>query len=190
MEELRDMISSLEAADADKLIEDVPKIMEKIKEIGFLKVVQDDELKSFLPDLREKMADIDIEKLVPLAKVVMPSLFEGMGELFENSEEAKEELENMDDMSVQVAVPDLDVYMYVIVKGGKFTAGNGTIDNPELTLTMNKEAFIEQMQGKGSLVNAYMAGQVSLEGPINKAMALNTLFEVLADEYDMDIGLA
>ena len=189
MEELKELVKGLEDADADKLIELVPQIMDKVKEVGFVQVVQDDELKDFLPNLREKMGEIDIEQLVPLAKVFLPSIFGGLQELIENSTDAKEELANMENMRLQVAVPDLDVYIFMIIEDGKLTAGDGQIDDPELKLTMDKAAFIEQMQGKGNLVNAYMGGQVQLEGPIQKAMAMNTLFEVIADEYDMDIGL-
>ena len=134
------------------------------------------------------MGEIDPEKLVPLAEVVMPTLFDGLAELIDASEEAQEELEDMDDMTVQVAVPDIDVYMFVKLEDGKFSAGNGKIE-AELKLTMDKATFVEQMKGEGDLVSSYMSGAVSLEGPLNKAMALNTLFEVIADEYDLDIGI-
>lgn len=189
MEDLRKMVAALEDADDDGVIEAIPKIMAKIKEVGFLKVVQDDDLKDFLPEMREKMADIPMDKLVPLASVLLPTLFEGIGDLIEASEDAKEELSDMEDMTVQMAVPDINVYLFVTLKDGKFNAGSGKIDNPELRLTMNKESFIEQMKGEGSLVNSYMAGAVQLEGPLNKAMAMNTLFEVIADEYDLDLGI-
>ncbi|MHA1148288.1 MAG: SCP2 sterol-binding domain-containing protein [Promethearchaeota archaeon] len=189
MEELRKLIEGLADADEEGVIRDIPLIMDKIKEVGFLKVVQDEDLRDFLPEMREKMGDIDPEKLVPLAEVVMPTLFDGLGELIEASEEAKEELEDMEDMTVQISVPDLDIYLFVKLEDGKFSAGNGKLDNAELRLSMDKATFIEQMKGEGDLVSSYMSGAVTLEGPLNKAMAMNTLFEVISDEYEIDLGI-
>jgi len=175
MEELKKMLESLEGADTSKIIEDIPKIMDKIKD--------------FMPELRDQMANIDAEELVPLAKVVLPAFFEGMTELVENSEEAKEEIEDMEDMRLQMSVPTLDVHMFMIIEGGKFKGGAGKIDNPELKITMDKGTFLNLMKGEGDLVSAYMSGGMSMEGPLNKAMQLQSLFEVIADEYDMDIGI-
>ena len=188
MEELKKMLESLDGADTAKIIEDVPKIMEKIKEIGFVKVVGDEVLKDFLPDIRDRIADVNIEELVPLAKVIMPAFFEGMTELVENSDEAKEEIEEMEDMRLQILVPDLDVHMFMIIEEGKFTGGSGKIDNPELKITLEKETFLNLMKGDVDMVSAYMSGGMSMEGPLNKAMALQSLFDIIADEYDMDVG--
>ncbi|MHA1301263.1 MAG: SCP2 sterol-binding domain-containing protein [Candidatus Helarchaeota archaeon] len=189
MEELKNMVKGLEGADAAKLKEEIPKIMEKIKNIGFVEVVKDDELKDFMPKLRDQMANVDIEELVPLAKVVMPTFFEGMQELIEASEDAKEELEDMDDMALMMQVPDLDVYMYMRVTDGKFSAGSGKIDDADLTITINKETFLKQMQGEGDMMSAYMSGEIKMEGEMAKAMALRPLLEVLADEYGIEMGM-
>ncbi|MFX0139643.1 MAG: hypothetical protein ACFFDN_38745 [Candidatus Hodarchaeota archaeon] len=59
--------------------------MEKIKEIGYIEVMTDPNLKDLIPKMREQMASIDIEELVPLANVVIQTLFEGMSILIENS---------------------------------------------------------------------------------------------------------
>ncbi len=189
MEDLKKMVKGLEGADAAKLKEDIPKIMAKIKEVGFIKVVQDEELKEFMPKMREQMANVDIEELVPLAKVVMPTFFEGMAELIAASEDAQEELEDMDDMAMQMQVPDLDVYMYMKIADGKFSAGAGKTDDPDLTITINKDTFLKQMQGESDMMSAYMSGEIKMEGEMAKAMALRPLFEVLADEYGFEAGL-
>ncbi|MHA1380069.1 MAG: SCP2 sterol-binding domain-containing protein [Candidatus Helarchaeota archaeon] len=189
MEELRNMVKGLEGADAAKLKEDIPKIMAKIKEIGFVEVVKDEELKDFMPKMREQMANVDLDELVPLAKVVMPTFFEGMQELIEASEEAKEELEDIDDMSMMMQVPELDVYMYMKIIDGKFSAGAEKIDDADLTITINKDTFLKQMQGEGDMMSAYMSGEIKMEGEMAKAMALRPLIEVLADEYGIEMGM-
>ena len=59
--------------------------MEKIKEIGCIEVMKDPNLKDLIPKKKKQMASIDIEELVPLANVVIQTLFEGMSILIENS---------------------------------------------------------------------------------------------------------
>jgi putative sterol carrier protein len=188
MEELKQMLEGLQGADDDTVLGNIKKMMDIIKEVGFVKVVEDDDLKDFLPDIQERMSTIDLEKLVPLATVIMPGFFEGMTELVENSEEAKEELEDMEDMRLLISVPELDVHMFMIIEGGKFTGGAEKIDNPELKIEVQKDTFLNLMRSETDLVSAYMAGGMTMEGPLNKAMQLQSLFEVIADEYDMDIG--
>ncbi|NVM31629.1 MAG: SCP2 sterol-binding domain-containing protein [Candidatus Helarchaeota archaeon] len=188
MDELREMVKSIGDADAAKLKDLIPKIMNKIKEVGFVKVVRDEELKTFMPKMREKMAEIDVEELIPLANVVMPTFFEGMTELFAASEEAQEELEDMDDMKMQMSSPDLDVYMFITVEDGKLTAGSGKLDDPDVSIIINKETFLKQMQGESDMVSSYMSGDIKIEGEMAKVMALRPLFEVLSDEYDLEMG--
>jgi putative sterol carrier protein len=188
MEELKEMLNGLKDAADDKVIADIPKMMEIVKKEGFVKVVQDEDLKDFLPDIQERMGTIDLEKLVPLAKVLMPAFFEGMTELVENSEEAKEELEDMEDMRLLISVPELDVHMFMIIEEGKFKGGAEKIDNPELKIEVKKDTFLNLMRSETDIVSAYMSGGVSMEGPLNKAMQLQSLFEAIADEYDFDIG--
>jgi len=189
MEELKGLVEKIPDASPEQLVEDIPKMMALVKEVGFLQVVQDEDLKDFIEDMREKMGDIDIEALVPLSKIVMPTLIEGMSELLANSEEAQEELEDMEDVSVEVAIPSIDMYIFMKIVDGKFTGGEGALPDAELKLGMKKSAFLSMLQGEGDLVSAYMSGDVTLEGPLNKAMTLQSLMEILSDEYDFDLGI-
>ncbi|MHA1294810.1 MAG: SCP2 sterol-binding domain-containing protein [Promethearchaeota archaeon] len=188
MEELKKIINSLEDAEVDQLIENVPKVMSLAKEIGFAKVLEDEEIKDFISEVMDRMSEIDVEKIVPLARVLLPSFFEGMEDLIENSEEGKEELEDMEDMRLQIAIPELDIYMYLIIEDGKIKAGAEKIDDPEATLQMDKSTFLGLTQGTTDLVSAYMSGGVQYDGQLNKAMALQSLFEILTDEYDLSLG--
>lgn len=188
MEELKEMVKSLEGADVETLKELTPKIMVKIKEVGYVEVMTDPDLKDFIPKMREQMANIDIEELVPLANVVIPTLFEGMSVLIENSEEAKEELEDMDDMKINMTVPELDTSIYIQVEGGKFKAGSGLVEEPDLTVLIGKETFVKLLQGQSDMMSAYMAGDIKLEGEMAKVMALRPLFGIFADEYGIEVG--
>ena len=189
MEELKKLAESLPDASADEIVKQVPKLMELVKQIGFLQVVQDEDLKDLIPDMREKMGDVDVEALIPLSKIVMPTLIEGMTELIQNSEEAQEELEDMEDISVEVSIPEIDLYLHMTITDGKFDGGEGKLPDAELKLGMKKMAFLNMLKGEGDLVSSYMAGEVSLEGPLNKAMTLQSLMEILSDEFDFDLGI-
>jgi len=189
MEELKSLVKGLEEADANKLVEDIPKIMGLVKQVGFLQVVQDEDLKDFIEELREKMGDIDVEALIPLAKLVMPTLFEGMQELLTNSEEAKEEMAEMEDITLEIAVPEIDFYMNIQIKDGSFSGGEGKLPDAELKVGVKRDVFLNLVKGEGDLVSAYMAGGMTLEGPLNKAMILQSLFEIMSDEYEFDVGI-
>lgn len=189
MEELKGLVEKIPDASSEDLIKTIPRMMELVKEVGFLQVVKDEDLKDFIEDMREKMGDIDIEALVPLSKVVMPTLIEGMSELLANSEEAQEEMADMEDVTVEVSIPSIDMYLYMTIIDGKFDGGEGKLPDAELKLGMKKNAFLNLLQNQGDLVSSYMSGDVTLEGPLNKAMTLQSLFEILSDEYDFDLGL-
>ena len=189
MEELKKLGEALPDMSTDDILEKVPRVMELVKEIGFLEIVQDEDLKDLIPDMREKMGDIDLDKLVPLAKTMMPMMIEGMTELLMKSEEAQEELEDMEDVTVEVSIPEIDLYLHMTILDGKFDGGEGKLPDAELKLGMKKTAFLKMVTGEGDLVTSYMSGEVTLEGPLNKAMTLQSLMEILADEFDFDLGI-
>jgi putative sterol carrier protein len=187
MEDLKNMVKSLDGADAAKLKEDIPKIMDKVKEIGFVEVIRDDDLKDFIPELTKQITTIPVDDLIPLAKVLMPAFFEGMAELLENSEEAMEEIEEMESMKLMMEVPALDIKIFLQVEDGKFSAGMGDVEGADLTITIQKDTFLQLMSGEVNMMNAYLGGGMSAEGTITKALALQTLFEILVDEYDFEM---
>lgn len=187
MEDLKNMIKSLEGGDVAKLKEVVPNIMVKVKEVGFVKVIQDDDLKDFIPELTKQIAGMPSDDLIPLAKVVMPAFFEGMAELLENSEEAMEEIEEMEDMKLMMEVPTMDIKIFIRVDDGKFTAGMGAIEGADLTITIEQDTFLQLMSGEVNMMNAYLGGGMTAEGTITKALALQSLFEILVDEYDFEM---
>ena len=77
----------------------------------------------------------------------------------------------------------------MIIEGGKFRGGADKIDNVELMVDMKKDSFLNLMKGESDLISLYMAGGFTMEGPIQKAMQLQSLFEIISDEYDFDLGI-
>lgn len=63
------------------------------------------------------------------------------------------------------------------LKNGAGACGKGKPpkENPDVTLTMDKETFMKMFSGTLNPTNAFMAGKLSLKGDLPVAMKLNRL---------------
>jgi len=80
LDEIREFTKGIESMDIAQMQEALPTILEKIKEVGFLKLVKDSEAKELMPSIREKikiMEPSDLETMMPL---VLPVILDGMTE--------------------------------------------------------------------------------------------------------------
>ncbi|MBD3229499.1 MAG: hypothetical protein GF329_15045 [Candidatus Lokiarchaeota archaeon] len=186
LDEYKQLVKKLET-DMSKAT--ILKLVEMTKEIGFLKIIKDEDLRDFVTTLRDKLGDLDLEDMKEIIPKFLPVMFGGMKELLEASEEAQFELEDMDDMSMVISVPDLDVSIFMKIEEGKFDAGEGTVEDADLTITMSEENFMKLATGEMDAMQAYMSGEIQLEGDMTKAMAIRPLMDILADEYEFDLGL-
>ncbi|XP_022685780.1 hydroxysteroid dehydrogenase-like protein 2 isoform X2 [Varroa jacobsoni] len=66
---------------------------------------------------------------------------------------------------------------WVDLKNGAGACGKGNPpkENPDVTLTMDKETFMKMFSGTLNPTNAFMAGKLSLKGDLPVAMKLNRL---------------
>ncbi|MHA1268311.1 MAG: SCP2 sterol-binding domain-containing protein [Candidatus Helarchaeota archaeon] len=186
LDEYKKLVKELEE---DLSVDKILKVIEMTESVGFLNLVKDDDLKDFLPSMREKIGELSADDLKKIIPKFLPVMFKGMQELLEASEEAQEELEDIDDMSILISVPDMNINIFMKIEDGKFSAGEGDIEDPSLKIKMAEETFMKMATGDLDAMQAYMSGEVQLEGDMTKAMALRPLLDVLADEYDFDIGL-
>ncbi|MHA1310392.1 MAG: SCP2 sterol-binding domain-containing protein [Candidatus Helarchaeota archaeon] len=186
LDEYKSLIKDLEEGlSKDKIL----KVIDMTEKVGFLNIVKDDDLKDFLPSMREKIADLSSDDLKEIIPKFLPVMFKGMQELLEASEEAQEELEDIDDMAIVISVPDMNVNIYMKIEEGKFSAGEGDIEDASLKIKMDESTFMKMATGDLDAMQAYMSGEIQLEGDMTKAMAIRPLLDVLADEYDFDLGL-
>ena len=75
----------------------------------------------------------------------------------------------------QFSIEDGDDF-FVAVNDGNFEIGNGTNDDPSVTLTMNTETLVGIMTGETDGMQAFMAGQLRAEGDMMLATKLGELF--------------
>ncbi|MHA1230657.1 MAG: SCP2 sterol-binding domain-containing protein [Candidatus Helarchaeota archaeon] len=167
----------------------IMKIIEMTPQVGFVNIIKDEELKEFMTSIRDKLAEISVDDLKEIIPKFTGILFSGMKELLDASEEAQEELEDMEDMSLVISVPDMNLGIYIKIEDGKLDAGEGELEEADLKIKMGQDTFMKMVSGDIDAMQAYMSGEIQLEGDMTKAMAIRPLFDILADEYDFEIGL-
>ncbi|MHA1277786.1 MAG: SCP2 sterol-binding domain-containing protein [Candidatus Helarchaeota archaeon] len=185
MEEIKAFVEKLEGMSKDEIINGLPGILDKAKNIGFVKVAKE------LPDLstviRDKVAEFDVDEAITLIKQFMPVVFEGMKELAESNEDVAEELEDIDDTTVSLVIEDADFAITLIVKDGKFDYKLEQVPDADLVLKMNKTVMKDMMSGESDAMQAYMSGDVKAEGNLTKAMALRSIFEAMSEEFGFEL---
>ncbi len=187
MEEIRKFAKGMLSMDIAELKKTLPAALDKIRKVGFVKLVKDAEAKELIPNIREKiktMESTDLESLMPL---VLPIMLEGMTELINASGDAKDELEDIEDLTINIVVPDF-MTLAIVIKDCAFTAQTTPGQEPDLTIEMDKEAWFKLVRGEADPISSYMAGDLHMTGEMTKAMQLRGLFDILSDEYDFDIG--
>ncbi len=75
----------------------------------------------------------------------------------------------------QFSIEDGDDF-FVAVNDGSFEIGNGTNDDPSVTLIMSTETLVGIMTGETDGMQAFMAGQLRAEGDMMLATKLGELF--------------
>jgi putative sterol carrier protein len=85
--------------------------------------------------------------------------------------DAAEGMENV----FQFSIEDGDHY-YISISNGGFEVGNGTHEDPSVTLIMTTETLVGIMSGETDGMQAFMAGQLRAEGDMMLATKLGELF--------------
>jgi len=187
MQEIRKFAKDMLSMDIAELKETLPAALDKIREVGFVKLVKDKEAKELIPNIREKIKTMESQDLESLMPLVFPIMLEGMTELINASGDAKDELEDIEDLTINIVVPDF-MTLAIVIQDCAFTAQTTPGAEPDLTIEMDKEAWFKLVRGEADPISSYMAGDLHMIGEMTKAMQLRGLFDILSDEYDFDIG--
>ena len=81
-----------------------------------------------------------------------------------------EELEDMD-ISVQMVITDLDKKFWINANEGNITFGEGATENPSFTFSCVMQVGAGMLFGEVDATSAYMAGDITVEGNLQDAMA-------------------
>ncbi|MEJ2251135.1 MAG: SCP2 sterol-binding domain-containing protein [Candidatus Lokiarchaeota archaeon] len=110
-------------------------------------------------------------------------MFELYEAIAEENEDLAEELEDMD-IVVQMIITDADKKYWVKAREGKFEYGEGEIDNPSFTFSATMEVGAGMLFGEVDATSAYMAGDITVEGNLQDAMAFQEIIELAMEGYE------
>ena len=99
------------------------------------------------------------------------------------NDDLKEELEDMD-IAIMLVVNDADKKYWMTVKEGILDFGEGDVDNPSFTMSATLEVLSGIVMGEVDATSAYMAGDITVEGNLQDAMAFQEIIELALEAYE------
>ena len=99
------------------------------------------------------------------------------------NEDLKEELEDMD-IAIQMVITDADTKFWLSVKEGLLDFGDGDVENPSFTMSSTLEVGAGILMGEVDATSAYMAGDITVEGNLQDAMAFQEIIELALEAYE------
>ena len=106
-----------------------------------------------------------------------------MKEISGENEDLKEELEDME-IAIQLVFTDADKKFWLTVKEGALDYGEGDVENPSFTLSSTLEVGAGIVMGEVDATSAYMAGDITVEGNLQDAMAFQEIIELSLEAYE------
>jgi putative sterol carrier protein len=113
----------------------------------------------------------------------MARTFEFIKAISTENEDLKEELEDMD-IAIQLVISDADKKYWLTVKEGDLDFGEGDVDNPSFTMSSTLEVGAGILMGEVDATSAYMAGDITVEGNLQDAMAFQEIIELALEAYE------
>jgi putative sterol carrier protein len=110
-------------------------------------------------------------------------MFELFKQIAEENEDLKEELEDMD-IAIQMIVTDANAKFWLKAHDGTLEFGEGEIDSPSFTFSATREVGAGMLFGEVDATSAYMAGDITVEGNLQDAMAFQEIIELALEAYE------
>ncbi|MFW9821224.1 MAG: SCP2 sterol-binding domain-containing protein [Candidatus Thorarchaeota archaeon] len=110
-------------------------------------------------------------------------MYEFIKQISKENEDLKEELEDMD-IAISMIITDQDKKYWLTVKEGDLNFGEGDVDNPSFTMSSTLEVGAGILMGEVDATSAYMAGDITVEGNLQDAMAFQEIVELALEAYE------
>ena len=110
-------------------------------------------------------------------------VYELFKQVAEENEDLKEELEDMD-IAIQMVITDADKRFWLKAHDGTMEFGEGDVDNPSFTFSATKEVAAGMLFGEVDATSAYMAGDITVEGNLQDAMAFQEIIELALEALE------
>ena len=110
-------------------------------------------------------------------------VYEVFKQVADENEDLKEELEDMD-ITIQMIITDADAKFWLKAHDGTMEFGEGDVDNPSFTFSATKEVGAGLLLGEVDATSAYMAGDITVEGNLQDAMAFQEIIELALEALE------
>jgi putative sterol carrier protein len=110
-------------------------------------------------------------------------MYEFIKQISKENEDLKEELEDMD-IAISMIITDTNKKYWLTVKEGTLDFGEGDVDNPSFTMSSTLEVGAGILMGEVDATSAYMAGDITVEGNLQDAMAFQEIVELALEAYE------
>ena len=115
----------------------------------------------------------------------LPLIFEALAEYAAQDDEVKDVASTTDDMAVVFKVKETDVAANLVLKDGVITAGKGAVDPADATIEMTAEVATKMVIGDTeALREAYMSGDVVIDGDMSKLMAMRPIMDIVREKTE------
>ena len=138
----------------------------------------DENLLKELKEIREKGAS------KPSDALKMYAVFK---QLAEESEDLKEELEDVD-ITTQIVVTDADYKYWIKMGDGKLDYGEGEAEDPNVTMSATGAIWAGLGSGELDSTSAYMSGDLKIEGNLQDAIAYGEVISIAGEELQDLVG--
>lgn len=132
--------------------------------------------------LKEIKDAIDAGAAASDVKVTL-KVYELFKQVAEENEDLKEELEDMD-ITIQMNITDADAKFWLKAHDGTLEFGEGDVENPSFTFSATKEIGAGMLFGEVDATSAYMAGDITVEGNLQDAMAFQEIIELALEALE------
>jgi putative sterol carrier protein len=133
----------------------------------------DENLLKELKEMREKGSSQPSDAL---------KMYEFVKQMVEESEDLKEELEDIDPMAVQLVVTDVNYKYWVKLGEGKIDYGEGEASDPSVTMSASGATWAGLSSGELDSTSAYMSGDLVIEGNLQDAIAYGEVVSLAMEE--------
>ena len=110
-------------------------------------------------------------------------VFELFKQIAEENEDLKEELEDMD-IVIQMIITDKEAKFWLKANNGTLEFGEGDVENPSFTFSATQEVGAGMLFGEVDATSAYMAGDITVEGNLQDAMAFQEIIELALEAFE------
>ena len=109
-------------------------------------------------------------------------LFEFVKQLAKESEDLKEELDDIDTTVVQLVVTDIDYKYWVKMGDGTVDYSEGEAEDPSVTMSATGATWTGMSSGEIDSTSAYMSGDLVIDGNLQDAIAFGEIQSIAMEE--------